>query len=165
MGGLMSRIEEVAPTARTTGKSPAMQTQSLTASPPTRPVCPAEPCATDHPHPSSSFGCTRPIRRAGYAPDPASHGFHNVLSRARSTLPRRARTVPPGSVRARRQYGFRLFRVRVPEVLRVIIEPRIVQNARDGPLTNRQRIVRVANGGRILRQFLVAGAVGGYSAF
>src|ERR1035441_1167267 len=84
MGGVISRMEEVAPTARNTGKSPAMQTQSLKAIPPGRSVCPVEPCATDRPHPSSSSGCTPPIRRAGYAPDPASHGSHNVLSRGRS---------------------------------------------------------------------------------
>ena len=70
-----------------------------------------------------------------------------------------------GTVRARREHRFGLFRVRVPEVLRGIVEPRIVHNARDGPMTNRQRIVHAAYRGRILRQLLVASALGDYRAF
>jgi hypothetical protein len=46
----------------------------------------------------------------------------------RDADPRRA----GGTVRARRQYRFRLFRVRAPEVLWIVVEPWIVQNARDG---------------------------------
>ena len=69
-----------------------------------------------------------------------------------------------GTVGARRERRFRLLRGGVPEVLRIVIEPWIVEYARDGPTTNRQRIVRVANRGRILRQYLVASAVCDYSA-
>src|ERR1039458_5154976 len=125
MGGVISRMEEVAPTARNTGKSPAMQTQSLKAIPPRHPP---------------DMDPIMFFREA----DPRCAGW---------------------TVGARREYCFRLFRVRVPEVLRVIIEPRIVQNARDGPMTNRQRIVHAANRGGILHQFLVASAVRDYRAF
>jgi hypothetical protein len=70
-----------------------------------------------------------------------------------------------GVSRAGREYRCRLLRVRVPEEFRVIVEPRIVHDARDGPISNRQRIVRAADGGRLLHQFLVVRAVGDYRTF
>src|ERR1035438_694980 len=45
-----------------------------------------------------------------------------------------------------------------------LVEPRIMDHARDSPVTNRQRIVRAADRGGILRQFLAAGAVRDYRA-
>src|ERR1035438_6506356 len=65
---------------------------------------------------------------------------------------------------AGREYGCRFLRVGVPKEVWVIVEPRIMDHTRDGPVTNRQRIVRAADRGGILRQFLAAGAVRDYSA-
>src|ERR1700676_3719440 len=58
--------------------SASNETQAI---PPELPKCLAGPCATGHPHPSSSAGCSRPTRHAGRAPAPVFHEFRNALSK------------------------------------------------------------------------------------
>src|SRR5262249_43445115 len=84
----------------------------------------------------------------------------NAIMRFRKAHPHHASRIS----RSRRQLRRSLLGTRIPEMDRIVVEPRITLHAYDRPMADRQRVVGSTHGGRVLREQRTSRAVNGHGA-